>query len=467
MMLDMLSRRRILPLGLLLAAATAIPAAQDNAWLDAYREPVSKILAAATKDDFAWQRLAYLTDTFGNRLAGSQALADAIEWAAAEMAKDGLDTVRKDPVKVPHWVRGAESLEVTSPHHLRLPVLGLGLSVGTPSAGIEAEALVIDSFLTLEQRASEARGKIVVFNEPFKGYGPTVAYRVNGASQAAEAGALAVLVRSVGLDGLRTLHTGMLTYREGVPKIPAAAISGEDADRLTRMAARGEHIRLKLMMGAEMLPDADSANVIGEIRGRERPEEVVVVGGHFDSWDVGAGATDDGGGAVAAWEVARLLKKLDIRPRRTIRVVLFTNEENGLRGGLDYRDRYRADLSRHVLMIESDAGVFAPVGFGLSANETVRAQVTAIASLLAPIGATHVAASGGGADIGPSISAGKIPAMSLDVDGGKYFLIHHTDADTVDKIDPADLAKCAAAMASMAYVVADMPQRLGETTGTR
>jgi carboxypeptidase Q len=467
MLLVMLSWRRVIVPVLLLTCFVVLPSAQDQSWIDAYREPVSKILAAATKDDFAWQRLAYLTDTFGNRLAGSQALTDAIEWAAAEMAKDGLDAVRKDPVKVPHWVRNAESLEVTSPHHLRLPVLGLGLSVGTPAEGIEADALVVDSFLTLEQRASEARGKIVVFDEPFKGYGPTVAYRVNGASQAAEAGALAVLVRSVGLDGLRTLHTGMLTYREGVPKIPAAAISGEDADRLMRMAARGEHIRLKLTMGAEMLPDADSANVIAEIRGREKPEEVVVVGGHFDSWDVGAGATDDGGGAVAAWEVARLLKKLDLRPRRTIRVVLFTNEENGLRGGLDYRDRYRADLPRHVLMLESDAGVFAPVGFGLSANETARAQVTAIASLLTPINATHVAASGGGADIGPSVTAGKIPAMSLDVDGAKYFLLHHTDADTVDKIDPADLAKCAGAMAAMAYVVADMPQRLGETTGTR
>jgi carboxypeptidase Q len=452
---------------LLLTSLVALPTAQDTSWIDSYREPVSRILAAATHDDFAWRRLAYLTDTFGNRLAGSQSLADAIDWASAEMTKDGLDAVRKDPVKVPHWVRGTESLEVTSPRHLRLPVLGLGLSVGTPSEGIEADALVVDSFLTLEQRAAEARGKIVVFNQPFKGYGPTVAYRVNGASQAAEAGALAVLVRSVGLDGLRTVHTGMLTYREGVPKIPAAAISAEDADRLSRMAARGEHIRVKLTMGAEMLPDADSANVIGEVRGWEKPEEIVVVSGHFDSWDVGAGATDDGGGAIAAWEVARLLKKLDLRPRRTIRVVLFTNEENGLRGGLDYRDRYRADLGRHVLMIESDAGVFAPLGFGLSANETARAQVSAIASLLSPVGATRVASSGGGADIGPSVTAGHIPAMSLDVDGTKYFLIHHTEADTIDKIDPSDMAKCVAAMTAMAYVVADMPTKLGESAGTR
>jgi carboxypeptidase Q len=349
---------------------------------------------------------------------------------------------------------------------MRLPLLGLGLSVGTPPGGIEADALVVDSFLALEQHAADARGKIVVFNQPFKGYGSTVAYRVNGASQAADAGAVAVLVRSVGLDGLRTPHTGMLTYRDGVPKIPAAAIAAEDAERLGRMAARGEKIRLKLTMGAEMLPEADSANVIGELRGRERPEEIVVVSGHFDSWDVGAGATDDGGGAIAAWEVARLLKELNLRPRRTIRVVLFTNEENGLRGGLDYRDRYRADLPRHVLMLESDAGVFAPQGFGLSANEAARAQVSAIASLLAPVGATRVAGSGGGADIGPGVTAGRVPAMSLDVDGAKYFLIHHTEADTVDKIDPADMAKCVAAMTAMAYVVADMPQRLGEAGGT-
>jgi carboxypeptidase Q len=193
----------------------------------------------------------------------------------------------------------------------------------------------------------------------------------------------------------------------------------------------------------------------------------VVVSGHFDSWDVGTGATDDGGGAIAAWEVARLLELLDLRPRRTIRVVLFTNEENGLRGAIDYRDRYSATLGQHVLMIESDAGVFAPVGFGFSGNELARAQVTAIASLLGATGATRIAASGGGADIGPSVVAGRIPAMSLEVDGSKYFLIHHTAADTIDKIDAADFARCVAALTGMAYVVADMPQRLGEPAGTQ
>lgn len=459
--------RRSVLLAFLVLAIGFAASAEDPAWLDSYREPVRRVIDEATRTDFAWQRLAYLTDTFGARLSGSKNLEDAINWAADEMRADGFEEVRKDPVKVPHWVRGRESLELIAPGYHSLPVLGLGLSVGTPPGGIEADLLVVESFVELERRAKEARGKIVLFNAPFKGYGPTVAYRVSGASQAAEQGALAVLVRSVGLDGLRTPHTGMLTYRDGAPRIPAAAITAEDASRLARMAARGQHLRVRLSMEAHLLPDADSANIVAEIRGREKPEEIVVVSGHFDSWDVGAGATDDGGGAIAAWEVARLLKTLKLRPRRTIRVVLFTNEENGLRGGYDYRDRYRATLSDHVLMIESDAGVFAPLGFGFSGNDAARAQVAAIARLLAPIGATRIGASGGGADIGPSVQAARIPAMSLDVDGGKYFLIHHTDADTVDKIDPTELARCAAAMTAMAYVVADMPVRLGETPGTR
>jgi carboxypeptidase Q len=459
--------RRAVAAGALTAGLAALASAQAPAWIDAYREPVARIIGAATSDDFAWQRLAYLTDTFGHRLSGSQPLEDAIDWAAGEMRRDGLENVRREPVLVPHWVRGAESLELVLPRAHRLPMLGLGLSVGTPSGGIEADVLVVESFLELERRAAEARGKVVLFNAPFRGYGATVAYRVNGAAQAAGAGAVAVLVRSVGLDGLRTPHTGMLGYREDVPRIPAAAIAAEDASRLARMAARGERVRVRLTMGAQMLPDVESANLVAEIRGREKPGEIVVVGGHFDSWDVGTGATDDGGGAVAAWEVARLLTRLGMRPRRTIRVVLFTNEENGLRGGLDYRDRHRDELPRHVLMIESDAGVFSPVGFGLSANDTARTQARAIASLLSSIGAGHISPTGGGADIGPSVAVARTPAMSLEVAGSEYFQIHHTEADTVDRIDPADMARSVAAMTAMAYVVADMPQRFGEAQGTR
>jgi len=214
-------------------------------------------------------------------------------------------------------------------------------------------------------------------------------------------------------------------------------------------------------MEARSEGEVESANVIGELRGRERPDEIVVVGAHLDSWDVGAGASDDGGGCIVMWEALRLMKKLGLRPRRTVRVVLFTNEENGTRGGLAYRDMHRAELAKHVAMIESDIGVFRPTGFGFSGSARARAMVTAIATLLDGIGASRIASVGGGADIGPSVEAARIPALSLEVEG-PYFAIHHTEADTVDKIDPLELAKCAAAVAVMTYVIADLPQRLGE-----
>jgi carboxypeptidase Q len=408
---------------------------------------------------FAWERLAELSDTFGNRLSGSQALEDAIDWAVAEMKKDGLENVRKEPVKVPHWVRGKESLEITAPRHHTLVMLGLGNSVGTPPDGVEADLLIVHSFDELDAAGAKVKGKIVLYNVPFTTYGETVRHRTVGASRAAALGAVASLVRSVGPPGLRTPHTGTLTYDEASPKIPAAAITTEDADRLQRMADRGTTVRLRLKMEAQMLPDADSFNVVGEIRGRERPDEVVVLGGHFDSWDVGTGSTDDGGGCVVTWEALRLMKKLNLRPRRTIRVVLWTNEENGSRGGLAYRDRYAAQLANHVMMLESDSGVFRPTGFGFSGSDAARAKVRDIATLLRGIQADDIGSSGGGADIGPSVAAGKIPAMSLEVDGN-YFLIHHTPADTMDKIDPMDMSRGSGAIAVMAYVIAEMPERL-------
>ena len=284
-------------------------------------------------------------------------------------------------------------------------------------------------------------------------------FRAAGPSRAGALGAVAMLVRSVGPAGLRTPHTGALTYADGQPQIPAAAVTTEDAARLQRMVDRGTPVRLKLMMEARFLPDADSANVVGEIRGRELPDEVVVVGGHFDSWDVGTGSTDDGGGCIATWEALRLMKKLNLRPRRTIRVVLWTNEENGGRGGAAYRDRHLAELGNHVMMLESDGGVFRPTGFGFSGTEAGRARVRDIATLLAGIHAGTIGASGGGADIGPSVQQAGIPAMSLEVEGN-YFLLHHTPADTVDKIDPLEIARSSAAIAVMSYVIAEMPERL-------
>lgn len=450
---------RRLSLFLLVAAFLISRTAAQNHWIDQYREPAKRLIDEALSSPFAWERLAELGDTFGHRLSGSESLEAAIRWVAEQMKKDGLDDVRLEPVKVPHWVRGAESLEIVSPGRHALVMLGLGNSIGTPPAGIEADVVVVRSFAELQSTAPRIKGRIVLYNVPFTSYGETVVYRADGASRAAALGAVASLVRSVGPAGLRTPHTGALRYTDGAPRIPAAAISSEDADRLQRMQDRGTQVRLRLKMEARFLPDADSFNVVGEIRGREKPDEVVVVGGHFDSWDVGTGSTDDGGGCVATWEALRLMKKVGLQPRRTVRVVLFTNEENGLRGGLAYRDRYKDQLANHVLMLESDTGVFKPTGFGFSGSDAARARVKEIASLLAGLQADRIGPSGGGADIGPSVQTANIPAMSLEVDGN-YFLIHHTPADTVDKIDPRDMARASAAIAVMAYVVADMAERL-------
>jgi carboxypeptidase Q len=431
-------------------------------WLDAYREPAGRLIGEAVSSTFAWQRLAVLTDTIGNRLSGSPALDRAIEWAAAEMKKDGLENVHTERVMVPKWVRGAESADLVEPVRHPLAMLGLGNSVGTPREGVRGEVVVVHSFEELDAKAAMARGRIVLFNAAFTNYGETVRFRSNGPSRAASYGAVAALVRSIGPDGLRLPHTGALQYTNDAPKIPAAAIASEDADRLQRMTDRGERAVVELRMEAHFDPDAESANVIGELRGRTNPDEIVVVSGHLDSWDVGAGATDDGGGCIVTWEALRLMKALNLRPRRTVRVVLWTNEENGGRGGLAYRDQHRAELSKHVMMLESDGGVFRPLGFGFSGSDRARETVRAIASLLTGIGANQISTGGGGADIGPSLQEGHIPGMSLDVDGSKYFLIHHTQADTIDKIDPVEMAKCAAAVAVMAYVIADLPKRLGE-----
>jgi carboxypeptidase Q len=464
-------RRVILALPLLTLTATflggqtlhtATPATRST-WLDAYREPASRLIGEAVGSTFAWDRLSMLTDSIGNRLSGTPALDRAIHWAVAEMTRDGLENVHTERVMVPKWVRGSESAEIVEPARQPMVMLGLGDSVGTSSAGgdgVQAEVLVVRSFEELDAKAASARGRIVVFNAPFTNYGETVRFRSAGPSRAARHGAVGTLVRAVGPSGLRTPHTGALQYASDAPKIPAAAITTEDSDRLQRMADRGSPIVVRLKMEAHFEPDVESANVVGEIRGRERPDEIVVVSGHLDSWDVGAGATDDGGGCVVTWEALRIMKKLNLRPRRTVRVVLWTNEENGGRGGLAYRDQHRAELSKHVLMLESDGGVFRPLGFGFTGSDAARETVKAIATLLTGIAADQVSVGGGGADIGPSVQERHIPAMSLEVDGSKYFLIHHTPADTIDKIDPVEMAKCAAAVAVMAYVVADLPHRL-------
>jgi carboxypeptidase Q len=440
----------------LLLSATILPAQSVTS---RYRASADRIIAESVKDSAAWNRIALLTETFGSRLSGSPALEHAIDWIMARMKEDGLDNVHAEATMVPHWVRGEESAEMLTPRRAPLPMLGLGGSIGTPASGITAQVLVVSTFAELESRSAEAVGKIVLFNAPWTSYGETGAYRRQGAIAAAKAGAVASLVRSVTPYSMRTPHTGNMSYDSTVRRIPHAAITPEDAAMIARYSARGEPVTVKLLMSAVTLPDAKSRNVMGEIRGSQFPDEVIVMGGHIDSWDVGRGAMDDAGGVVAAWEALKVLKRLGLTPKRTIRVVGWTNEENGGRGGAAYRDAHRDQLENHILAIESDGGVFKPEGFGFTGPDAAMATVTEIGALLQKIGSGAIAKGGGGADIGPIMALG-VPGMALNVDGTRYFWYHHTDADTVDKLDPREVALCVATLAVMAYVVADMPERL-------
>lgn len=456
-------RRRLAGMvGAALLLGAAVSAGSSGNRLQAYASLPQRLLQAARGEGQGWKRLTELTDTFGHRLSGSPQLELALHWGAERMRADGLDEVRLEPVMVPHWVRGQESLELLSPVRQKLVLLGLGNSIGTPSEGLEAELAVVQSFEELDARGAELKGKIVLYDVPFTNYRETARYRGSGASRAARHGAVAVLLRSVGPVGLRSPHTGAMRYDPEQPQIPAAAIPAEDAARLHRLIDGGLRPRVRLEMEARMLPDVPSANLVAEIRGREKPNEVVLLGAHIDSWDVGTGAMDDGAGCAMVWEALRLIRAAGLKPRRTIRLVWFTNEENGLRGGQAYRDRYQEQLKDHVLAFETDSGAFKPKGFGFSGDDKARAQIREIAALLAPIGATEVGAEGGGADIGPSVEAGKLPSASLSVEGERYFVYHHSPADTLERLDPDDVATGSASIALLAYVVADQAERLGQ-----
>jgi len=434
---------------------------------ETYREPAGRIIEEALANDQAFENLTYFVDTFGPRLSGSEALERSIDWLHQQMKEGDLDSAWTQQVMVPHWVRGEESATLLSPRRKYLPMLGLGGSIATPPEGITGEVLVVKSFEDLQQHADEARGKIVLFNAPFTSYGETVQYRVRGAIAAAKAGAVASLIRTVGSYSMQTPHAGVMYYEEGVQKIPHAAITVEDARLLQRFQDRGEAITVNLKMNARTLPDAPSRNVIAEIRGTEHPEQVVVMGGHIDSWDVGQGAMDDAGGCFAAWEALKLIRRLNLKPKRTIRVVMWTNEENGSRGGEGYHDQISAEaVQNHVLAIESDGGVFKPKGFGFSGSDDAFEMVSQIGNLLEPIESGEITRGGGGADIAPLMKSG-VPGMGLRVDGTRYFWFHHSEADTIDKLNNDDFKRCVATMAVMAYVAADMPKtlpKMGEAT---
>jgi len=449
----------------------ALAAQPAGTLTEQYREVASKLIDAAMVDEGGMEKLSYLCDRIGNRLSGSVGLEKAIAWAAAQMNHDGLVNVATPRVKVPHWVRGNESAALMEPVSKQLTTLGLGGSVATPKKGITADVIPVSSFEDLERKGKPAiDAKIVLFNVPYESYGRTVLYRTAGASRAARLGAVAVLVRSITPISLQSPHTGAVEYQEGTPKIPAAAVTIEDALMIQRLVDAGNTVTVHLEMEAHMLPDAESANVIGEIPGRERPDEVVVIGGHIDSWDVGAGAQDDGTGIITALEAAHLIHQLGLRPRRTLRVVFWTNEENGGAGGLAYRQWIGEGIRTHVAAIEMDGGAEKPAGFGLTTpGESMAAlnRVREIGRLLDRIEAGSIQPGGGGADIAPLLREG-VPGLAVRTVAAHYFEYHHSRADTVDKVKPEDLRGNIAAMAVMAYVLADMPETLQQTAaGTR
>ena len=437
------------------AAATAI----DSALLAAATHAAERIAeASARTSDVGWERLTELADGYGARITGSAALAQALAWAAQRMGEDGLDGVRLDPVQVPHWVRGAEWGRVIRPVDRPMALLGLGGTVGTRGT-LRAPIVAFESLDDLRASRERLDGKIAFVNHRMPaydeehdspGYAQGVEARLHAAAEAGKRGALAAIVRSVTAVSLRTPHTGALRYQPGVRQIPAVAVSIEDADFLARLARRGP-VEVALSLGARTLPDAPSANVSGELRGRELPDQIVLLGAHLDSWDVGQGASDDGAGCVAVMEALRVLRAAGLTPRRTIRVVLFTGEEYGLAGAAAYAQRHRAE--HHVAAFETDYGMAAPDGIGVGSDDAVRAW-TPLLPAFQQFGIRRYRPHAYGSDVKPIVDTGAM-AFDLEPDGHHYFDIHHTEADTLDKIRPEDLRRNAAAIALLAYVLAE------------
>jgi carboxypeptidase Q len=419
-----------------------------------------KLIRSALSDGVAYARLEELTDTIGPRLSGSAGAAAAVQWALDKLKQDGLQA-HLEPVKVPHWVRGPESGEILPGRGIvahPLALTALGNSVG---GEVSAEVVEAGSLDAIAKLGGSARGKIVFLNHSMStpdGYGKFVELRTRGPAEAAKVGAAGVLVRSLATASFRSPHTGVTVYEEGVPQIPAAAVSTEDAELMHRLLRRGP-VRAQFSLGCRMLPDADSANVVADVRGREKPDEVVVIGAHLDSWDLADGANDDGGGVVMVMEAGRLIAALPQHPRRTVRVVLFMNEENGSAGGKGYAAVHQAELGRHVAALEADSGSDRPLAVRLHAGEGGAALLSPWLAPLAALGLSLEDGEAGGADVGHMAAAG-VPFVNVHPDPTHYFDIHHSAADTFDKIDPWNLAKNAAAVAVVAWAVAEMPQTL-------
>jgi hypothetical protein len=424
------------------------------------REVAERLVGGVITDPTVFARLAELTDGIGPRLTGSEGAARAVEWALARFRADGLEA-HLEPVRVPHWVRGEERGELLAgPGYVAHPLAltALGGSAPTPDGGLTAEVIEVRSIDEARALGERARGKIVLFqhamNAP-QGYGLAGALRTRGPDVVGKLGAVAALVRSAASASMRSPHTGATTFEAGAPAIPAAAVSTEDAELIGRLLQRGP-LRVHLSLGCRTLPDVDSANVVAEIKGRERPEEIVLMGAHLDSWDLATGAIDDGAGVAIVLGAMRALARLPERPRRTVRAVLFMNEENGLRGGKAYAHDHAEELARHVAAIEMDAGggrVERVLGPGAPA---LLGPWLGAGGPLALLGVTDVEDGGhGGADLSPS-GAAHVPMVDLRQEGSRYFDWHHSAADTLDKVEPKQLGQASASLAWVAYALAQM-----------
>ncbi len=435
---------------------------------------LKRLQQAALSSDYAYQQVAHLANNIGPRLSGSAQAAKAVEYVAGELRAVGCE-VELERVMVPHWVRGEETAALIQfPGQAqnttqKIVLCALGGSVATPPEGIEADVIAVGNFDALKSMPRDkVAGKIVLFNYPFdkqmaaegrgnEAYGEAVVYRSDGPSAAARQGAVACLIRSVGGADYRLPHTGLTDYAGDAPKIPAGAVTAEDADLIADLVRQGP-VKMKLVLTPQTLPDVESANVIGDIKGSEHPEQVIIVSGHLDSWDLGTGAIDDAAGVAVSMEVANLIQKLRLKPKRTIRVVAWMNEENGSAGSKQYAKDYGKE--NHFAAMETDGGAGHPLGLNIKGKPEVKKMLAPVAAILQQSGAgTLDLVEHCGADIEPLEKAG-VPAFSPIQDSRFYFNYHHTAADTLDKIAPKELAENSAVVAVVAYALANMEQPL-------
>lgn len=424
---------------------------------------IRRIYEEALSRGKSYEWLRYLTTQIGSRLSGSEGAAKAVTWTKQVMEEEKFDRVFLQDVLVPHWVRGAkeEAYIQNGKQKIKVPIAALGGSVATPVKGILAEVIEVKNFQELRSMdKAKVQGKIVLFNRPmdpkklstFEAYGGAVEQRANGANEAAKMGGIGAIVRSMASSLDDFPHTGGMRYGTGVPIIPTAAISTNGAELLSKLLQENPSLKFYFKQNCETLPDAPSHNVVGEIKGSEFPDEIIVVGGHLDSWDLAQGAHDDGTGCMQSIEVLRLLKALNIKPKRTIRAVMFMNEENGLRGGQRYAELAKENKEKHIYGLESDSGGFTPKGFGIVGTAAQVEKIKQYKTLLAPYGLHEIERGGGGADIGPLAPLGTV-LIGFKPDSQRYFDYHHAASDKFETVNKRELELGAASMAALIYLL--------------